>query len=859
MAEKFSKKITKEKSLLEILNIVYQGRLKILLSIITFLVLAFLYNMFSTPVFESTALLKKETADNKGREDELYEIVKLQTSDLLETEMELIKTNEVLGRVIDELNLNIELNEIIDQNGNSYKLKNVITDFPDSGNNYSREISFYLPRFKDFHLINENIELELYIKKIGEKQFELWNSKENKLITKLSDSPLDDSDTLKDYHNTDSLNLTKPLVENKSWVTADTDFARFKFNWDNAPVGSRVIFSIKNYRKFILNFSKGINVSRVGHTDVFAISVQSPSPIACKIIADHIINNFREVRMEQQKQTVRYSFHFVDEQLTEVQKKLIDAESNLSNFKGRGKIMSIDQNTQELLNYQSTLEAERLQTDLLLSNYKDKASEIKKELESSGYFNQSFLEPSGENSGQSPFSGLMTRLSELELQKLELLQKRTENHPDVINIEEQIKLVKEKLAGFNQHTLTAYKIIINTLENKLRKIDNLMAGFDAKMQQLPAQETQMARLVREKDVYEKIFKLLLDKREEMRVAELSQLQDIVIVDHPFIPIKPIQPKKTLNMLIGLILGGFVGIVSVFLVQLIKLRHIDLDYLEDELGMSILALIPNFDKSILNRMKKSNDEKDKFVTLNTDDSGISESYRLLNTKLSHLDLKGKTIMVTSCEENTGKTTIVANLAITMALNDKNILIIDCDLRKGELSKLFNVFNNSSGLIDFLEKGTPPVIYTKILKKINIIPSGGLRENSSILLSSDRMKSIFEKINTSAYDYVIIDTPPVTRVVDTLVLGKYVTNALLIVRPETSLKESVMGGIQDLKQSQIKIVGIVANAIDIQSSYRYRYSYGYGYGYGQGNSKEGKGRRHIVKKMSSTVFKNSKVSS
>ncbi|MCZ7616495.1 MAG: CpsD/CapB family tyrosine-protein kinase [Ignavibacteriaceae bacterium] len=217
------------------------------------------------------------------------------------------------------------------------------------------------------------------------------------------------------------------------------------------------------------------------------------------------------------------------------------------------------------------------------------------------------------------------------------------------------------------------------------------------------------------------------------------------------------------------------------------------------------------------------------------------------------------MVTSCEENTGKTTIVANLAITMALNDKNILIIDCDLRKGELSKLFNVFNNSSGLIDFLEKGTPPVIYTKILKKINIIPSGGLRENSSILLSSDRMKSIFEKINTSAYDYVIIDTPPVTRVVDTLVLGKYVTNALLIVRPETSLKESVMGGIQDLKQSQIKIVGIVANAIDIQSSYRYRYSYGYGYGYGQGNSKEGKGRRHIVKKMSSTVFKNSKVSS
>ena len=638
MVENFSKNNKKEKSLLEILNIVYQGRIKIISSVIIFLILAFLYNLLSTPVFESTALLKKEAADKKGKEDELYEMVKLQTSDLLETEMELIKTNEVLGRVINELKLYIELNEVIDPNGNSHKLNNVFTDFPDSGNNYAKEISFNLPIFKNFQLINENIELELYIKKIGEKHFELWNAKENNLITSFSASPVSDLDTLREYNNSDSLDLTKPLEEDKNWVIANTDFARFEFSWNGAPVGSKIIFSIKNYRKFILNFSKGINVSRVGHTDVFALSVQTSSPIASKIIADHIIHNFREVRMEQQKQTVRYSFHFVDEQLTEVQKKLLDAESNLSNFKGSGQIMSIDQNTQELLNYQSTLEAERLQTDLLLANYKDKAEAVGRQLESSGYFDQTFLEPSGESAGTSPFSSLMARLSDLEMQRLELLQTRTEKHPDVIALDEQIRSVKERLAGYNQNTLTAYKIMINTSENKLRKIDNLMAGYDVKMKKLPAQETQMARLVREKDVYEKIFKLLLDKREEMRVAELSQLQDIIIVDQPYIPIKPIQPKKLLNMLIGLFLGGFIGIVSVFIVQLRKSRLIDLDYLEDELGMPILALIPNFDKSILSRMKKSNDEKDKFVTLHTDKSGISESYRLLNTKLSQSRFK-----------------------------------------------------------------------------------------------------------------------------------------------------------------------------------------------------------------------------
>jgi capsular exopolysaccharide synthesis family protein len=311
------------------------------------------------------------------------------------------------------------------------------------------------------------------------------------------------------------------------------------------------------------------------------------------------------------------------------------------------------------------------------------------------------------------------------------------------------------------------------------------------------------------------------------------------------------------MLIGLFLGGFIGIVSVFLVQLRKSRLIDLDYLEDELRMPILALIPNFDKSILSRMKKSMDEKDKFVTLHTDKSGIRESYRLLNTKLSQLDLRDKTIMVTSCEENTGKTTIVANLAITMALNDKNILVIDCDLRKGELSKMFNVFHNSPGLIDYLEKGGSPAIYTRVLKKINIIPSGGLRENSSILLSSDRMKSLFEVIDTSIYDFIIIDTPPVTRVVDTLALGQFMKNSILVVRPNISVKETVIGGIQELNDARIKIRGIIANAAEIQKSYYYRYRYGYGYGYSSSDEgKTFKSKIKIGKKDRSTVYKPSK---
>jgi len=808
-------------------------------------------------VYESVALLKKEIADKKGTGNELYDIVKLQTQDEVETEMELVKTGDVLNGVIDELKLGVQLKEIVTPGGNSYELHHVFIDFPDSGNTFAQQIGFSLPLMQDVKLIEIDEELELYITKKGENLFELRNVEEDHLIMVTELYPNEVEDTLDVYNSltldADSVIITENLPTK---VLFDTEFANFEFGWEDAPVGSRVYFSFGYPDLVLKRLNKKITVSKVGKTNVFELSVKSSSRFAARMIAKTLINKFRDTRIEQQKQTIRYSFQFVDEQLAGVQTKLLDAESNLSSFKASGQIMSIDANSMELINYLSTLEAEKLSTDLLLSDYKNKVDAMRRELQSSGYFDQSFLEPDGQGENSSPFSVLMKQLSDLELQKLALLQKRTENHPDVINLDEQIRLSESKLASYNQNTLTAYQIIISTLEKKLLKIANLMSKYEVKMQRLPAQENRMARLVREKDAYEKIFTLLLDKREEMRMAELSKLQDIVVVDQPQEPLEPISPRKRLNMLIALILGGFVGIVSIFLMELKNTRLIDIDDLEEEFKIPILALIPKYDKDIIKRISNPVDNKDRFVALMGDNVGIRESYRLLKTKLFYqLDGRENICLVTSCEENTGKTNIVANLAITIAKENKKVLIIDCDLRKAELSKMFDVSLNSPGLIDFITKGGSPAIYTRVLKKIDIIPAGGIREDSSALLSSDRMKTLFKAIDTSVYNYILIDTPPVTRVVDTLVLGQSVKNAILVVRPDTSMKEAVVGGIQEMSQAKIKIRGVVANAAEIQKSYYYRYRYGYGYGYSHSDN----GRDHVVKKDGSLVHKTSKVNS
>ena len=850
MATVSSNNTKKEKSLVELFLIVYRRKMILISSTILFLILAFLYNEYSTPEFESSAVLKKENTNQVS--NELVELVQLQTQDQIGTEMELIKTDDVLGRVIDKLKLDVELKKIIDPVGNSYELNNVFIDFPDSGNNYAKQIGFSLPIFKDLELKNKNTELELYIEKKSENLFELWEVEKNKLILSAKTTPVNKIDTLNGLYSTNTLDSTKSLTLNghSRGAIFNTDFAQFEFSWDDAPVGSKIYFNIDNFYKFLMGFSKAIYVTG-GGTSLFTLHVRSSSPHACKVIASNIIDSFRDARMEQQKQTVRYSFKFVDQQLTEIQSKLLDAENKLSDFKASGHIMTIDAQTAGVMDKLSTLEAEKLQAELLLANYKDKAEAMKKELESSGYFDQSFLE-SVEPGANSAYNTLMSQLSDLEMKRLELLLKRTEKHPDVINLDDQIRAVKDKLGSFNQNTLASYKVMINIQEKKLQKIASLMSDYNAKMQTLPEQENKMERLVRERDVYKKIFTLLLDKREEMRVAELSKLQDIILIDPPSEPIKAIRPRKFFNMVVASCIGGFIGIVSIFLIELSKTRLINLDDLEEEFKIPIFALIPKYDKDIVKRIKNPADEKDRFVALMVDNLGIRESYRLLKTKLFYHFNGKKFFLVTSCEEHTGKTSIVANLAITLAIDNNKVLIIDCDLRKAELTKMFDVPLNSPGLIEFITKGGSPAIYTKVLKKIDIIPTGGVNENSSSLLSSDQMKSLFDAIDTAEYEYIIVDTPPVTRVVDTLVLGQYVKDAILVVKPDTSMKEVVIGGIQEMNQAKIKIRGIVANAAEIEKSYYYRYRYGYGYGYSSG--KNGKGNKDISMNIINKVKKN-----
>jgi tyrosine-protein kinase Etk/Wzc len=788
----------------KIFRVINRRKYILLLSVIIVLGLVILYNTLSKPVFESTVLLKKEQTNTRSNNnDELANILSLQSPAQIETEMELVKTSEVLSQTINELNLHTTIDRIVRPSGKTIKVDDLLLNY---NKDYSINPNSKYPQFLEIKITSDNKSSKLYIEKVAEDTYKLYNSEKDSLLQESQSSSAG-------LFALPWLNIT--------------------FYWPEAEPGSRIYFEVASMNDTRRSLNKKVEIEQRAKTDVFEIRVLSSTPYASRVIANTLTEKFRQDRINQQKQTIRYSFDFVDQNLEDIKSKLEEAERNLTAYKSSTQIMNIEGSSEDLIGFISNLEAEKLNAELQLSDYQNKYQGMKGELDSKGFFDQTFLTPQGNDPTNSPFSTLMRQLSDLELQRLELLQRRKENHPDVVNVDGQIRQVRDKLSNYNENTLTSYQIIINSLKKKIQQLEGLLSKYEVKMQGLPQQENKLATLLRQQSVYQKMYTLLLDKREEMRMAELSKLQDIVVVDEAREPIDPVLPRKTFNLAAGMIFGILLGLVAIFFVEIKNKKLVSLDDIEHDFKLPIFAIVPAYNKDLIKTVKNAQTYDGRLVTLMEGQEGYKETFRVLRTKLTTVLNKKKVVMFTSCEENTGKTTIVANLGISLAQARNRVLLIDLDLRKGTLSRFFDINEDAPGLIGFLKrKIEQPYIYNKGVKTLDILPSGGISENSSDLLDPEKIKDLLELIGSSSYDYVLIDTPPVTRVVDTLVLGKVVKDAVMVIRPDHTFKESVVWGLQEMEHEKINITGTVVNAGDIEKSvFRYRYGYGYGYTYGK----------------------------
>ena len=830
-------------TLKDILDILNRQRFPIILCTILITVLAGVYAFLAPPVYRTTTVLKKEVNIPKNNQylDEFSRIVSMQTvNDEIETESELIRSRAVLEQAIQDLDLyfileRIEVPDVVaytfDLPLDAYKYE--LERYPESGAPRIEVDKFLAPAgFRELAPTS-------YIIRVNEYQsLELYDAETNELIE------------------------TGPA---EAKATFELPIIEFSINWPTPVPGSALYFTLANHENTYQSLRQSVEVNTPINTTLLSVSVRAPSSYLSYRLANSIADIFRDTRFEHKRETIRYSAGFVDTQLDEISEKLTTAEQALSSFRGENQLTNIDESTRNTLEFMSELESEKIATDLELSDYNTRLVNLKTQLTEKGFFDQTYLTPKQDASNNTtPFSTLLQQLSNADLERLELLQRRTENHPDVIAIDDRIREIKESLSEYNQNTINSYEIIIQALEQKKSDLQQLINQYSNKARNMAESEGELMRLTRERDMYQKVYLLLSNKREEMRIAELSNIQDIILIEAAVMPLEPILPKKKIYVLIGMIMGLMVGVTVGLFREFSSKMVTRLSDVESDLNLPILAIMPTYPSQIKDKIRKQYTINQHLDLLTDTRYGFKESYRILRTKLSFiLSTKrnpGKNnILFTSCEENTGKTTIVTNFSLLLALAGKRILIIDCDLKNPSVGRFFNIPFNAPGLIDFLsfDYVTSPDIYTPLddpafrenslfnptlrmeheelslgdqKYELDVIPAGGSIEHSSELLASDKFKDYLSEIS-GAYDYILIDTPPVTRTVDALTIGNFVKNGILIIRPNHSRRDSLQRAIQDFRQFNVHLLGSVVNACDIK-----RFATDYGYGYGQGYTYE-----------------------
>lgn len=226
---------------------------------------------------------------------------------------------------------------------------------------------------------------------------------------------------------------------------------------------------------------------------------------------------------------------------------------------------------------------------------------------------------------------------------------------------------------------------------------------------------------------------------------------------------------------------------------------------------------------------------QLYTYNNPKSHIAEAYRILRTNIefSNIDKNIKTILVTSAQQNEGKSTSISNLASTFAsLENKKVLIIDCDLRNPSVHKMFNV-SNISGLTDVLtgQKDIEKCIEKTKVKNLDILKAGKIPPNPSEILQSKKMRNFMEVIK-EYYDYIFIDSPPVGIVTDASILAQYADGTILLVAANEADIEAVKVAKERLEGVNANILGAILNKFEVDSS-----SYGY-YNYYYGSTSEKK---------------------
>lgn len=423
-------------------------------------------------------------------------------------------------------------------------------------------------------------------------------------------------------------------------------------------------------------------------------------------------------------------------------------------------------------------------------------------------------------------SQIDAQLNELKLKKADLTTYYTEEHPLVVQINEQLA-------------------VLNARKNE---IDDTIAG-------LPEIQREFLQLSADTTINREIYLTLLKNYEQLKIVKAGQIGFARIIDLPISTYKAIAPKKLQIMILAMLLGAMLGTMLVLLKNMLRNVVKDPERIEAKTGIPVIATIPR--SPIITRLNKKKSSNSRLLAYADNNSISYEAIKSLRTNLVFgMPSEGlgfqraKVILITGESPGVGKSFISSNLTEVFTQLNKKTLIMDADMRLGQLHKVFNM-GQANGLADYLSQSNEQTkrfnnpligieqasglngsdisefIHPTGIENMDFMPRGENPRNPASLLANGRFDSLMTELNLH-YDYIIIDSPPVLAASDAMILAQHADKVLMVTRYEDSIEGQLVYAVNQMYKANIKVDGIILNDVQqgIMSKYSYHYSYAYG---------------------------------
>jgi capsular exopolysaccharide synthesis family protein len=560
--------------------------------------------------------------------------------------------------------------------------------------------------------------------------------------------------------------------------------------------------------------------------------------------ADDIINCIIEVYnanwMKTKNQITVSTSQFINERLGVIERELGSVDQDISSYKSEHQIPDVSQAASMYMSESQAASAQLLQLD----NQLQMARYVRSFVTNNANRNQ--VLPVNSGIGSTGVEGQIAQYNELLIQRNQYVATSSESNPVVERLDSQ-------LAGIRSAIIKSIDNQIVALNTSIKAIQGSKNMATAQISANPSQAKYLLSVERQQKVKESLYLFLLQKREENELSQAFTAYNTELITYPTGSGAPTSPQKSKILMSAFLIGLILPFGFTYLMEILNTKVRGRKDVKD-LTLPFLGEIPQYGNSKkLKKLKKTDDSADKSLVIKEGKRDvINESFRVLRTNLEFMSASANganVIALTSFNPGSGKSFISTNLAYTIAIKNKRVLLIDGDMRHGSTSAYIG--SPEKGLSDYLNgmvSDISEIIYEyNGSSSLHVIPIGSMPPNPTELLENGRLEKLLGLLRV-AYDYIIFDCPPIEVVADTQIIDKYVDRTVFVVRAGV-LERSMLGELERLFEGKkYKNMAFILNGTEngggkygYSHSYRYGYGYGYGYGYSYGNDKKSSNKK------------------